>query len=146
MLKRLQIVSSTREFRLSMTPLHPISRGILETTHPLSSKSRANRSYLAVFLSKAALKEVAESQGTVSSRSTTLGGVTVLSMVTRSGICSVITKSGGTVPPFTLHPLMSAKICAPSCSFLLMVLSRWVRTESTPSNPSNQRHHHQYHQ
>ena len=129
-LSRLQSVSSTTWLRALITPLQPISRGRLRQVRPLSRRSPASLSYLAVFLSKAALKLASESQGTVSSNSTTLVGVSDLSIMTRSGFCSVITRSCGIVPPFVLHPLRSAKTDIWSLLCLMMVSKRWLSTES----------------
>ena len=126
----LQMVSITSELRALMTPLHPISRGRLRVLYPPSLKSPANLSYLAVFLSNAAWKELEESHGTVSSTSITLVGITDLSMMTKSGICSVSTMSGGKVPPFTLQPFRSAYTVTSSFLCFTIVVRRWDNTES----------------
>ena len=87
-------------------PCSPLQR--LRVVYPLSRRSSASRSYLAVFLWRAVWNEFEESQVTVSSNRTTLAGVADLSIMTRSGICSVSTRSWGMVPPFTLQPFRSA--------------------------------------
>ena len=89
--------------------------------------SAARNSYLDLFLALAPMMFLVK--GMVSSTSVTVGGFVELSIVTRSGLCAVITIVGGTVPPLTLAPSRSAYICILS-GFLSD--SSWYKYESTP--------------
>ena len=95
---------------LKLTFLGEISyqeKMIGEISWLIGHRSAASRSYLADFRSRAAWNALLESQGTVSSSSMTLVGVTNFSMMTMSGFCSVRARLAGNVPTFTLQLFMS---------------------------------------
>ena len=68
--------------------------------------SAARNSYLDRFLLFASMMFLVK--GMVSSTNVTVGGFDDLSIVTRSGLCAVVTMFGGIVPPLILAPSRSA--------------------------------------
>ena len=91
-----------------MYPLTPTSRGLFIHLYPLASISAARYSYLAFFLSLAASIFHSLSNVIINSTMMTCCGEHDLSRITRSGLDAVKATSGGSVPPFTLHPSRSA--------------------------------------